>query len=260
VTAEPRLFNFAAPQGFNVQLGIREDTIDFDLGMSTIYEDEYKLGSEGELKGWALDIGTSIAPVAIALALANPKLHVLALDVVPENIELAQQNVELNGVEDRVKVLQRAMGGPDEKSRVCYFNHKTHPAVTPEYANKHRYIANSFWSTDGKSDSQAVDIPVTSLDALLAEFGIEEVEYLKIDCEGCEWAVLDSPAVAKVKYIVGEYHWDYIGQREEATLIEGLPIERAENAQAELHRLLGATHRLEIAEHPSIGHFRAWRL
>jgi FkbM family methyltransferase len=251
---------FVSPLGFDVQLGVRESTIDYDLGMSTIYDDEYAIGSEGVLEGWALDIGTSIAPVAIALAKANPKLRVLALDVVPENIELAQHNVELNNVGDRVTVLQRAMGGPDEASRTCYMRHKSHPAVTDGYAAKHRYIANTLWNPEHSADSEVVNMPVTNLGALLDEFGIDEVAFLKIDCEGCEWAVLDSPAVSRVKYIIGEYHWDYIGQRNESILRPGTKVPQwAATPQQELERLLGKTHDLELGAAPTLGLFRAWR-
>ena len=45
----------------------------------------------------------------------------------------------------------------------------------------------------------------------------------------------------------------------EATLRENAaPIQRAETPQAELHRLLGKTHRLEIGDHPTLGFFKAW--
>jgi FkbM family methyltransferase len=188
--------NFVTPYGANIEMAVRESTIDYDLAMATIYGDEYGIGSEGELEGWAIDIGTSIAPVAIALSVTFPRLSVLALDVVPENIEMAQINVDLNGVGDRVTVLQRAMGGPDETSRRCYMRHKSHPAVTDGYAAKHRYIANTLWNPEHSADSEIVDMPVTDLGALLDEFGIDEVAFLKVDCEGCEWAVLDSPAVS----------------------------------------------------------------
>ena len=251
---------FHSPLGFTATMVLREDTVDHDLAMSSITEDEYDLGSEGPLSGWAVDVGTSIAPVAIALALANPDLRVLALDVVPENIEIAQANIERNKVTDQVTLLLRAMGGPGEASRTCYMRHRSHPAVTGEYANKHRFIANSFWRPETDAiDSDSVEMPVTDLGALLDEYGIDEVAFLKIDCEGCEWAVLDSPAVSRVRYIIGEYHWDYIGQRNQATLREGEPAPKwANTAQEELERMLGKTHRLEMSDHPSIGLFRAW--
>jgi hypothetical protein len=153
------------------------------------------------------------------------------------------------------------MGGPDETSRRCYMRHKSHPAVTDGYAAKHRYIANTLWNPEHSADSEIVDMPVTDLGALLDEFGIDEVAFLKVDCEGCEWAVLDSPAVARVKYIIGEYHWDYIGQRRESTLRDGAVLPQwAATPQQELTRLLAGTHLLELGAHPDVSLFRAWRL
>jgi hypothetical protein len=48
--------------------------------------------------------------------------------------------------------------------------------------------------------------PAVSLDSLLAKYGIDRVALLKIDCEGCEYQFLDTPAVARVDRILGEFH------------------------------------------------------
>jgi hypothetical protein len=38
-------------------------------------------------------------------------------------------------------------------------------------------------------------------------YDIDEVTFLKIDCESCEWQFLTSPDIGKVQEIIGEYHF-----------------------------------------------------
>jgi release factor glutamine methyltransferase len=52
------------------------------------------------------DVGTGAGVIAIAIAVAAPKVEVFATDVNPEAVELAQENAELHGVADRVHIFQ----------------------------------------------------------------------------------------------------------------------------------------------------------
>src|ERR1043165_1461581 len=54
--------------------------------------------------GMVLDLGCGVGPLAIYAALSGAK-HVYAIDVVPEAVELARQNVIRAGVADKVTVL-----------------------------------------------------------------------------------------------------------------------------------------------------------
>lgn len=220
-------------------------------------EDEYELASL-DLTGLALDIGAHIGAVTIALALDNPTLRIKAVEVVPENVEMLRLNVAQNNVTDRVEIIEKAAGGPDEQSRTCYMRHRSHPAATDEYVAKSRYIANSFWSPEENGavfDAEAVEIGCVSLDDLATE----DVSFIKIDCEGAEWEFFRAPALAKVTMVTGEYHWDYRWQGDAATLKadSAKRSPRAANAQDELHRLFDRTHTLTSWSHPTIGHFTA---
>lgn len=253
---------FRSAHGSLVQMSVREDTVDFDVSMSSIQEDEYRLGDHDKLSGWAIDIGAHIGAVSIALAMDNPELRVLAVEIVPENVQALTVNAALNGVTDRVTVAHAAAGGPDELSRTCFMYHRSHPVAPNEYVNKHRHIGNSFWSLarvkDETFDSTAVEMKVLSLGAMMKQNDIDEVAFLKIDCEGCEWAFLDTPDIAKVKFVVGEYHWDYAPQGDVATRKKGTKApQRAATAQEELHRLFDKTHDLTVGDHPTIGLFTA---
>jgi methylase of polypeptide subunit release factors len=59
-----------------------------------------------KLKGSSvLDLGCGLGPIAIGLALGGAR-RVYAVDLMPEACELARRNVHLNGVKDKVTVLQ----------------------------------------------------------------------------------------------------------------------------------------------------------
>src|SRR5947208_16888203 len=58
--------------------------------------DEYHL-PEG-LQGWALDVGAHIGALTVPLLVDNPGLRAVAIEALPENVELLRMNLERNGV------------------------------------------------------------------------------------------------------------------------------------------------------------------
>lgn len=67
-----------------------------------------------------IDLCTGSGCIACALATEHPNMEVLALDIAPEALALAQRNVEAQGVADRVSVresdlLAAAIADPDNK-------------------------------------------------------------------------------------------------------------------------------------------------
>ena len=58
-----------------------------------------------------LDLGCGSGPIAIALAMSGARI-VYAIDLMPEACALAERNAALNGVSDRVKILQGDLFAP----------------------------------------------------------------------------------------------------------------------------------------------------
>ncbi len=180
----------------------RTDTNDGALVMGIIGADEYDLGDLPALSGTAIDIGAHIGIVALALAIDHPNLHVIAVEVVPENAAVLRENVDHNGLTGRVVVVEAAADAPGKKRTTVLWNYSQAENVDDAYLVDSRYIANIFDSKSSTSETHHVKS--VSLDTLME--GIDRLALLKVDCEGCEWAFLKSERVADIDIIIGEYH------------------------------------------------------
>ena len=230
-----------SPRGRARTIKVREGTNDAATMHATFWfgqlQDEYGL-ADRYLEGWALDIGASIGPVALALALDNPDLQVVAVEAVPENADLLGENAVLAGVADRIHVLANAAAGDGDETCVIRYGPYEIPGIPPEHAMEVRFVGNLF--RDHGSRGRTVAVPAVSLSAILARFGIDRVRFMKIDCEGCEWAFLASPDIGRVDEIIGEWH--------------------DRDGPSSITALLAPTHTVEVlVDDRSTGLFRATR-
>jgi FkbM family methyltransferase len=134
-------------------------------------------------------------------------------------------------VADRVEVINAFAAAPGTLTGVCHYGYRHDPDTVDAYVAAHRFIGGT-WGEFGEGGEPefAPVIEAVNLDGLLSRFGIEELALLKIDCEGCEYQFLDTPAVAYVDRILGEFH------------------RRPEGIMA----LLAATHDVTIRLHPEV--------
>jgi FkbM family methyltransferase len=185
---------FLTPGGHPVTMTYRRDTNDWNTLNASLDGDEYHL-PDG-LTGYALDVGGYLGSVGIALAKDNPGLAVTIIEPVPDNGDLIEVNIERNGLDERVVLIRGAVGNGGESVDVWYGYRGT------ETAEHHAFVGNSSLAYDhgGSLDHQTVTYRALPLS------GFTPLDFLKIDCEGGEWAFLDSPAVADVAVIVGEAH------------------------------------------------------
>lgn len=214
-----------------VSFAVRPDTNDGALVTGVVTEDEYGLRKLGVLSGWAIDIGAHVGSVAVALAADNPDLQVVAVEAIPDNADLIRRTAQQNGLADRVHVIAAAAASEaehDTGKRIPITYGWTSSENQPDsYMRESRFIGGM---VPANETSRTIACPAISLGAICERFGIVEVSLLKTDCEGCEWFVLTSPAVARVRRITGEMHVSSHGDA------------------AYLHRLLDPTHEVTIAK------------
>ena len=186
---------FRTPRGRSVTMAYREDSSDYNTIRSCLDEDEYRL-AELTLSGTALDVGAHIGGATVALSIDNPELHVIAVEAVPPNVELLQRNIDANGLQNRVVVVNAA-AGKGKTATICWAFEGN------ESADHHAFIGNS--SIQGPNVvHRSEQVPVVKLADLVAEHG--PFTFAKVDCEGCEYDFLTGPALSQVALIRGEEH------------------------------------------------------
>jgi FkbM family methyltransferase len=191
-----------SPKGNDVELLYREDTSDLGTIGATWrlwdkLEDEYGLANlPDDLSGTAIDIGAHIGSVALALAIDNPMLLVIAVEPVAENCEVIAASIQATGL--RNVIVHEAALGTDHVT-VNYT-----AAETADAAGRYdtRWVGNVFREQPG--DTRPV--VQTTLSAILDMNGIDRVRFAKTDCEGGEWAMFDDPAISRVDLMHGEFH------------------------------------------------------
>ena len=131
-----------------------------------------------------VDIGANIGLTAIALAQLVPRGRVLAVEANPTLAALLDRNVERAGVRDIVTVASIALG--ETAGRAVFFANPDDPSGA--------FLADVAPTAVTTAHEPDVVVPVTTLDALLAEHAIDTIDFVKLDVEGAELRVLHGAA------------------------------------------------------------------
>lgn len=151
-----------------------------------------------DMDAWAgfttiIDIGAHIGMFTMLGALRSPDARIIALEPEASNVTILRRNVDQNSLQARVTVL--AMG--------------IAPAIgtMPLYVSRTRGEQNS--SFHHVKDGAIMEMPVTTLEHVLASQHIQECDLLKINCEGGEYEMLyrlPSDLFPRIKRMVINYH------------------------------------------------------
>jgi FkbM family methyltransferase len=225
------------PGGNVATLTYRADTTDWNTVSACLSNpygggDEYHLPSG--LSGWGLDVGAHIGSVTIGLLLDNPAMQVVAIEAVPDNVDLIRQNLAANGVEDRCVLLPGAAWKGRGPIEVEYGYTGSDVAVD------HRFIGSITPWIDAPGEVQKATVPRYSLSDALKHTNGQGFVWVKTDCEGCEHFFFRGPGLKQLAVIEGEWHHR-----------DGDPADLAER--------LGKTHEVTYAEGIGGGPFRAVR-
>ena len=130
---------------------------------------------------------------AIYFALKGAK-HVYAFEPYPYSYNIANKNIRLNGLQDKITLVNQGCGGKETTIK-----------IDNNYEN--------FVGTDLKSFKNGKEVKVTTLKEIIKEFNIKYPAVLKIDCEGCEYGALlkaNDSDLRKFEQIQVEYHYGYL--------------------------------------------------
>lgn len=186
--------------------------------------------------GWiVIDIGGGIGEYTLFAALAHPQNCVLAFEPTPDSFALLQENLELNSVRN-AQVFQKAIWSEDGEVVI-----NTHPGEPSQFTSENQI---------GRSTSDhGIRATATSLAHALHNLGVTQVDLLKLDCEGAEYAILfNTPGetLSTIQRIVMETH-DAPATSKHHDLVaflqaHGYTVETFPNFV-----------------HPHLGYLRAWR-
>lgn len=177
-----------------------------------------------------VDIGANVGDSAIYFALRGAS-KVVAVEPLPNVARCAQENVALNKLEDRVKVVNAAVGSDGAVRVPCGF-----PV--------HDSGGFSTLSAQGECE-----VPSVRLAELVKEVG--DPYLLKVDCEGCEARLIkgELDSVAEFEHVIVEFH-PYITKVPNEEL---LGLLRSAGFRCKLHRALGQVDMYHCAKDSSAG-------
>jgi FkbM family methyltransferase len=149
----------------------------------------YEIGPDDSV----VDIGAHRG-VFLTYAAKRTQSQILAIEPDPENYRRLQSIIEKNGFRN-TKLMNVAVAA---KSGDAYL-------YRASASSRHTLVGIDQWSGESLEDS--IVVTTVTLDDVLASFPV--VHYLKMDCEGAEYSILNSASdetISKIQRLVVELH------------------------------------------------------
>jgi FkbM family methyltransferase len=150
-------------------------------------EQERKIYGEGDTGvhpgDVVLDAGAHVG-VYTREALAAGATKVIAIEPAPENLALLRRNLEAEIAAGRVIVYDKGVWDREE--------------TLTFHRNAENTAADSFVGSSEKGDN--IQLPVTTIDKIVAELKLEKVDFIKMDIEGSERRALRGARETITKY------------------------------------------------------------
>jgi len=139
-----------------------------------------------------VDIGGNIGVFTVYAAAVRGASRVIVFEPFPENFAMLTHNVEENGLKT-VTCVNEAVG--KTRGRQLFNIHPTDPG------------SNSLVTEPGSG--KVIEVQCCTFADIFERFGVDKIDYLKMDCEGAEYDIFDESAnlwLKRVRRISMEYH------------------------------------------------------
>jgi FkbM family methyltransferase len=149
-----------------------------------------------------IDIGANCGVATIILAKQNPLSIIYSFEPDRQLFKVLQNNIIKNNLTN-VKAFNMAVSK--------YGVNKLTLCLDPRYSGGNTTYSNidTFKTFHNNSNISSYEVNCISLDEVINENNITEIELLKIDCEGAEYDILYTSAFLRnkcIKNMVGEFH------------------------------------------------------
>jgi FkbM family methyltransferase len=159
---------------------IKETCLDRDYENGAILQDAWTI----------IDIGAGLGDFTAYAAQRSPNGRVLAYEPFPESFALLQQNVALNNLRN-IEAMPCAI------------------AERPGSLALNIGIGEAVQHSTTQAGAQMIEVQAITLQQVFDEHGLDHCDFLKMDIEGGEYAILrgvDAGLLKRVKRIALEYH------------------------------------------------------
>jgi FkbM family methyltransferase len=189
-------YKVSARKGLTVELrpGVRgERYVFYEVFMKSCYLSAGQRIRPGDT---VIDIGANVGFFSIlAASLVGPTGSVIAIEPHPETFAQLQRNVEVSGMKN-IRARQAAVAETKGTCSLFFGDIPTYSSL--------------FSTVDGNPpELQSREVATTTLEDVMKEESLVRCNYLKVDCEGAEYAILESisPEVAqRIDQITMEIH------------------------------------------------------
>jgi len=152
-------------------LFICRDNVDHDV-ISESFEAGIRKYFKGVQKGVFVDVGSNIGKYTVMIGnQLNGKGKVISIEPHPQNFEVLQKNIELNNCKN---VTSLNIACWNKKNELKLYNHEDQPLLASAVKKSRKYIT----------------VKADTLDSILKNLKIGDIDMVKIDVEGAESEVL----------------------------------------------------------------------
>jgi FkbM family methyltransferase len=138
-----------------------------------------------------VDVGANVGAATLWFARKAPQAAIISVEPSRKVVPALRRNIHANRLDDRVQIVAAALA---DHTGTATLN-EDGPSV--------------FGTTAVSMSGTSEYVPAVSLQDLLEQHGLDEVDFLKLDCEGAEFDILhaaDDRLLRRHRFIVGEYH------------------------------------------------------
>ena len=139
-----------------------------------------------------MDIGANIGDTAIFFA-CNGAKRIIGVEPFHKNFEIAEKNINVNKLTDTIELVKAGCGSKTGSVK-----------IDPDYNSSIESRLDDF--------NEGEDVSILTLQDIIEKYSIPMNSVLKIDCEGCEYDIIEntpSDIISHFNHIQIEYHAGY---------------------------------------------------